>query len=146
MNFEQYKTEAHKLATYGDNTAYPILGLISEIGEFHYSMNEAELGDILWYIAECCTVFGIPLIEVPKKSTSITLMYMSTLLAGVFKKIIRGDPNAETIDAYIQGIYSCILFIIEKHELSLSDILEANLNKLYDRSNRNVLKGSGDNR
>jgi len=110
LKISDYQEKAHEFATYSSiGTAgfvYPVLGINGEVGEFtekvkkmfrdnHGVMDpkfiegiKKELGDIFWYLAECCTTF----------------------------------------------------------KLSLDDVAKTNLEKLKDRKERNVIKGSGDNR
>ena len=85
MNFNEYQTFARSTAIYpnlGDNISYPALGLCGESGEvaekikkilrdkggnFDESDREAvkkELGDVLWYIANLSSEFGILLSDV----------------------------------------------------------------------------------
>lgn len=86
MNFAEYQKQADTTAVYPkDNefmrVGYPILGLNGEAGEVaevlkktwrdhgeitDKSVNKihAELGDVLWYIAQTCTEFGLSMEEV----------------------------------------------------------------------------------
>lgn len=82
ITFREYQEEAHKTAVYPiqHRYVYPIVGLASEAGEvlgkykkylrenktIYHLVDELkkELGDVLWYIAEICTVYGIDLEEV----------------------------------------------------------------------------------
>ena len=82
MDFKEYQKLAHTTAKYptiGKDFIYPILGLVGEAGETankvkkifrddNGEITEArkneiakEFGDLLWYIAECCTAFGLSL-------------------------------------------------------------------------------------
>lgn len=109
MNFNDYQTKSRKTARYpiiGHAVIYPTLGLVNEAGEVAGKLKKvfrdkegeiseetrealkAELGDVLWYIAQVATEL----------------------------------------------------------DLSLNDIAEANIAKLYDRLERGRIKGEGDNR
>ena len=109
MNFSDYQTKSQKTASYpiiGHPVIYPALGLVNEAGEVAGKIKKvfrdkegqiseetrqalkAELGDVLWYIAQVATEL----------------------------------------------------------DLSLDDIAEANIAKLYDRLERGRIKGEGDNR
>src|SRR5262249_37444398 len=109
MNFNDYQTKSHKTASYpaiGHPIIYPTLGLLNEGGEVagkikkvfrdkEGQINEetrsalkAELGDVLWYLAQVATELN----------------------------------------------------------LSLDEIAEYNITKLYDRLERGKIKGDGDNR
>ena len=109
MDFNDYQNKSRKTAGYpaiGHPVIYPTLGLANEAGEvagkikkvFRDKAGEiseetrealkAELGDVLWYIAQVATELG----------------------------------------------------------LSLDEIAEYNIAKLYDRLERGKIKGDGDNR
>jgi len=109
MDFNDYQTKSRKTAGYpaiGHSVIYPTLGLVNEAGEVAGKIKKvfrdkggeisaetrealkAELGDVLWYIAQVATELG----------------------------------------------------------LSLDEIAEYNIAKLYDRLERGKIKGDGDNR
>jgi len=78
--FDDYQNWAMSKAIYKNKTAayfYPILGLVSEVGEFaallkreirdgEYSKEnlKKEAGDILWYLAAVCREEGLTMSEV----------------------------------------------------------------------------------
>jgi NTP pyrophosphatase (non-canonical NTP hydrolase) len=109
MNFDDYQARSRKTAKYpviGHPVIYPTLGLVNEAGEaagkikkvFRDKEGEiseetrealrAELGDVLWYLAQVATELN----------------------------------------------------------LSLDEIAESNIAKLYDRLERGKISGDGDNR
>jgi len=109
MDFNDYQTKSRKTAGYpavGHSVVYPTLGLVNEAGEVAGKIKKvfrdkdgqiseetraalkAELGDVLWYVAQVATELG----------------------------------------------------------LSLDEIAEYNIAKLYDRLERGKIKGEGDNR
>ncbi len=109
MNFNDYQTKSRHTAKYpaiGHPIVYPALGLVNEAGEVAGKIKkifrdkggeisaeirdalQAELGDVLWYLAQLSTELG----------------------------------------------------------LSLDNVAEANLAKLYDRLERGAIHGDGDNR
>ncbi|HLD20089.1 MAG TPA: nucleoside triphosphate pyrophosphohydrolase family protein [Patescibacteria group bacterium] len=109
MTFEEYQQKSRTTALYpnaGANFIYPTLGLVSEAGEVAGKVKKVmrddngvvsdekredikgELGDVLWYVSQCATEFG----------------------------------------------------------LSLDDIAQSNIEKLFSRKDRGVLGGSGDDR
>src|SRR5687768_7893095 len=109
MNFSDYQFKSRKTAAYpqiGHPVIYPTLGLVNEAGEVAGKIKKvfrdkegqiseetrealkAELGDVLWYIAQVATEL----------------------------------------------------------DLSLDDIAEHNIAKLYDRLDRGKIRGDGDNR
>jgi NTP pyrophosphatase (non-canonical NTP hydrolase) len=109
MDFADYQTKSRKTAKYpaiGHPVIYPTLGLVNEAGEVAGKIKKvfrdkdgqisdetrqalkAELGDVLWYLAQVATELN----------------------------------------------------------LSLDEIAEYNIVKLYDRLERGKIKGEGDNR
>ena len=109
MDFSEYQSKSRKTARYpavGHPVIYPALGLVNEAGEVAGKIKKvfrdkdgqiseetrealkAELGDVLWYIAQVATELN----------------------------------------------------------LSLNDIAQHNITKLYDRLERGKIHGDGDNR
>jgi NTP pyrophosphatase (non-canonical NTP hydrolase) len=85
MNFNDYQTKSRKTAGYpavGHAVIYPTLGLVNEAGEVAGKIKKvfrdqegqiseetrqalkAELGDVLWYIAQVATELNLSLDEV----------------------------------------------------------------------------------
>jgi NTP pyrophosphatase (non-canonical NTP hydrolase) len=94
MDFNEYQQKSHKTAIYpaiGHPVIYPTLGLVNEAGEVagkikkvfrdkdgHISEEtrqalKAELGDVLWYLAQVSTELGLTLDEVAE--ANITKLY-----------------------------------------------------------------------
>jgi NTP pyrophosphatase (non-canonical NTP hydrolase) len=89
MNFTEYQTRSRATAKYpaiGHGVIYPILGLVNEAGEVAGKIKKvfrdkggvisaetrealkAELGDVLWYLAQTCTELNIFLDEVAESN------------------------------------------------------------------------------
>ncbi len=89
MTFEDYQAKARTTAIYpniGSNYVYPTLGLTNEAGEVAGKIKKAmrddvgvitvekqedliaELGDVLWYLAQLATELGITLEDVAAKN------------------------------------------------------------------------------
>lgn len=85
MNFTDYQTKSRATAKYpviGHGVIYPTLGLVNEAGEVAGKIKKifrdkdgvmgeaekealkAELGDVLWYIAQVCSELNLSLDEV----------------------------------------------------------------------------------
>ena len=85
MNFNDYQEKSRKTAKYppiGHPVIYPVLGLTNEAGEVAGKIKkifrdksgiiaptdrtalEAELGDVLWYLAQVCTELELSLEQV----------------------------------------------------------------------------------
>jgi NTP pyrophosphatase (non-canonical NTP hydrolase) len=94
MDFNEYQQKSRKTALYpaiGHPVIYPTLGLVNEAGEVagkikkvfrdkdgHISEEtrqalKAELGDVLWYLAQVSTELGLTLDEVAE--ANITKLY-----------------------------------------------------------------------
>ena len=109
MDFNDYQTKSRKTAGYpaiGHPVIYPTLGLVNEAGE----------------------------------------------VAGKIKKVFRdqgGEINEETrqaIKAELGDVLWYIAQLATELDLSLDEIAEYNIAKLYDRLERGKIKGEGDNR
>ena len=87
MDFNDYQTKSRKTAAYpaiGHPIIYPALGLVNEAGEVAGKIKKifrdkggeineatrealkAELGDVLWYVAQVATELNLSLDEVAK--------------------------------------------------------------------------------
>lgn len=107
MNFSDYQKLSRRTAGYpaiGHPVIYPVLGLANEagevagkvkkifrdkggvIGEAEREALKAELGDVLWYIAQVCTELEIPLDEVAESN-------LAKLLDRQARGKIRGDGD-----------------------------------------------------
>ncbi len=109
MNFNDYQTKSRKTAKYpaiGHPVIYPTLGLVNEAGE----------------------------------------------VAGKIKKVFRdkdGEINAETRDALKAELGDVLWYMAQvatELDLTLDEIAEYNIKKLYSRFERGKIKGDGDNR
>lgn len=73
-------------------------------------------------------------------------------VCGKFKKVIRDDGGVLTdekkgmIKQELGDVLWYVATIARYMEIDLGSVARDNLDKLEDRMNRNVLKGSGDNR
>ena len=107
MNFSDYQKLSRRTAGYpsiGHPVIYPVLGLVNEAGEVAGKIKKvfrdkdgeisaetrealkAELGDVLWYIAQICTELEIPLNEVAEAN-------LAKLLDRQARGKIRGDGD-----------------------------------------------------
>jgi NTP pyrophosphatase (non-canonical NTP hydrolase) len=109
MNFNDYQTKSRKTAGYptiGSSVIYPTLGLVNEAGE----------------------------------------------VAGKIKKVFRdkdGQISAETrkaLKAELGDVLWYIAQVATELDLSLDEIAEYNIAKLYNRLERGKIRGEGDNR
>ena len=107
MNFNDYQTKSRKTARYpaiGHPVIYPVLGLVNEAGEVAGKIKKvfrdkggeindemrdalkAELGDVLWYVAQLCTELGLSLDEVAEHN-------LAKLYDRLERGKIRGDGD-----------------------------------------------------
>jgi NTP pyrophosphatase (non-canonical NTP hydrolase) len=83
MDFNTYQHQAHRTAVYPVNEAfvYTALGLVGEAGEYANKVKKTlrrdpmipgpeamadELGDVLWYLAECANAIGYSLDDIAR--------------------------------------------------------------------------------
>jgi NTP pyrophosphatase (non-canonical NTP hydrolase) len=92
--------------------------------------------------------------------TALGLANEAGEVAGVVKKIIRDDANLnmsltrsevarmnqEKIKAELGDVLWYLAAVAKEYNLKLSDVAQYNMDKLRDRAERGVLRGSGDNR
>lgn len=109
MNFNEYQEKSRKTAKYpaiGHHVIYPTLGLVNEAGE----------------------------------------------VAGKIKKVFRdkdGEINTETKSALKAELGDVLWYLAQvatELDLTLDEIAEYNIEKLYSRLERGTIKGDGDNR
>lgn len=107
MDFNEYQTKSRKTAGYpaiGHPVIYPVLGLVNEAGEVAGKIKKvfrdkdgeigeetraalkAELGDVLWYIAQLATELGLSLDEIAEHN-------ISKLYDRLERGKIRGDGD-----------------------------------------------------
>ncbi|MBI5933156.1 MAG: nucleoside triphosphate pyrophosphohydrolase family protein [Chloroflexi bacterium] len=107
MEFSEYQTKSRATAQYpsiGHPVVYPTLGLANEAGEVAGKLKkvfrdkggeisaetraalQAELGDVLWYLAQVCTELEISLDEVAEAN-------IAKLLDRQQRGKIRGDGD-----------------------------------------------------
>lgn len=71
-------------------------------------------------------------------------------VAGAFKKYIRGDYDEDELRERISGEAGDVLWywsrLLDEMDLTASDVMEKNADKLFDRKDRGVIQGDGDNR
>ncbi len=107
MNFNEYQQKSRKTAAYpaiGHPVIYPTLGLVNEAGEVAGKIKKvfrdkegeisadtraalkAELGDVLWYIAQVCTELELSLDDVAAHN-------IQKLYSRLERGAIRGDGD-----------------------------------------------------
>lgn len=109
MDFTTYQTKSRRTASYpaiGHSVVYPTLGLVNEAGE----------------------------------------------VAGKIKKVFRdkdgeiSDETREALKAELGDVLWYLAQVATELDLTLDEIAEHNIAKLYDRLDRGTIQGDGDNR
>jgi len=149
MDLNEYQKLAYTTAVYPaqHKISYPALGLVSEIGEYYHATIRRnkidELGDICWYCAALATDLGLKLDDCARIGVPDNLMICGTTIAGYVKKMLRGDKGVKT--SLIKLLIGNIIFTINM-DFGAEEICRRNIQKLFDRRDRGVLKGDGDHR
>lgn len=167
MNWKEYQKAAMAFKRYPQERAreYAAYGLIGEVGEVAslfakrargdtFAPGEweeklaKELGDCLWLLAACLDAVGV-CYEVkfcaefgPQLTSPLTLSSRANSVAFEVSMIVA-KPSMHYAAA---PLVNCILSIAREIGHDFDDLATANLAKLQDRADRNVIKGSGDNR
>jgi hypothetical protein len=157
MNFSEYKLEAARtcpdLGNILTNNIHMTMGMITEIQEMYEATDVInvyeEQGDFLWYFGNFCRMnnidFGHKLTELPaynENVTEIELFIATANLLDIFKKALAYNKPVvpETLNkicyeighSLLQAIAKINHIVVEKggEARTLSDVLEANINKL----------------
>jgi hypothetical protein len=170
MNPKVYQIAAHTTAldlgitgktasSESANLVYPLLGLISEIGELIDTINmmefnnlKSELGDIFWYCAEIYTQYGKEFeIKTPisfhqiDETILLDMFQSASVLCGKVKKGLRESaPITDKIFySEMTSIVGNLAGICECLDYSCEEIMRKNLEKLFSRKERGCITGSG---
>ncbi len=143
MNAREYHDKAREFANY-DNPEYPFWALIEEIGEFAGKVAKSmrgdcvldreallkEAGDVQWQLNESVAKFK----ESPKPFSDKLISLMDLL--AIYSTNDPHEDHKQLWDDYIEDHW----------DICPDRCRGENIKKLTDRKNRNVIKGSGDNR
>ena len=107
MTFEEYQTKSRQTAKYpnaDNNFIYPTLGLAGEAGEVAEKVKKIlrdnnglaseervqeikkELGDVLWYLSQLATEFGLSLEEIAQSN-------LEKLLSRLERGVLNGNGD-----------------------------------------------------
>jgi len=71
-------------------------------------------------------------------------------VAGAVKKYMRGDYGKKELRERVSGEAGDVLWywtrLLDELDLDASDVMEANAEKVFDRKERDVIRGDGDKR
>lgn len=173
--FSEYEKLAEVTCTYPDSlmVVCVTLGLCGETGEMFEKIqveqeNDEELkkeaGDILWYLAMIHKKMGLPEVNEWLEITDLTtdalfdpIVSMGKIAEQVKKHIrdnwdgnppiVLSDSRKEVIFEEWKKVLKAVTYIVAKTTgTSIKEVAAMNINKLYDRMERNKIHGEGDNR
>ena len=168
MNLQDYQKQAHATARYDDGTAlhYLIPALVTEILELKYTMSDEELiseaGDCLWFCAEILTQFDADmsayitdadLRTFPDPEVYIEwLLKLGRNILDAWVKAVRDNDavltpeKQESIRVWLSSVIHFLDGLVGFFGYTLEEIAQKNADKLADRAERGVIRGSGDKR
>lgn len=177
--WEEYQQKTLKTGIYpnrGNNTLYPTLGLMSELGEVAGKLKKmlrddkgilttdrqralsGEIGDVLWYEAALCSELGFEMKKIVHDASQCLIskeldMYQMILETQISMGIISMSIIDDTEKKSLSSVYSAlksIFFYIDNIctmlDLQIEKIAKDNIGKLISRKERGTLKGEGDTR
>lgn len=173
-SFDDYQYLACQTAKYpgrfdDSGKAYVSLGLSGEIGElieatYCNNIDEVmkELGDIFWYGSQLATEMGYQISQIRRipnpisveniKLTTISdnltyLSFISGKICDKTKKLLRdGEIDKITIKQKLAELFLALLNCCALLNVDWKEVCIRNLEKLFDRKERNMLHGSGGDR
>lgn len=175
MNWKEYQENCKKTlcyTSYKEMIACSALEILDEVTEFlehYYGENDErllhlELGDILYPVAILTDYYNVvpEAIAEPFQVIKYSIggdfientVYCAGKIAGIIKKVIRDgnyildetNGRKSKFQYYLDSLFTLILDYCSYSKLNFSDILNMNIEKLFDRKERGVLQGDGDER
>lgn len=136
MDFKEYQAKAVSTAIYqgrGNNLAYPVLGLMGEVGELIEKVEPA----LAFYD--------------PMTRRLLKLSWKASRIAEVVKRVFRGDREVnddfrELVKKELGDVLWYIAAICSELGLDMDEVARLNTEKLASRKKRGKLHGQGDNR
>jgi hypothetical protein len=172
-DFAQYQKAIEQFCIYPNEgkfgLMYPILGFIDEMGEFLADPSPDELGDAYFYPARILSHVGLTYpseyrIEHREKAFDLMISDMDCVMeisqekfpvaCGQLKKFLRDDNQDKLHDfmdsmlEIVDMLHAAAYWQVENKTMEGAAIviMQMNYDKLYDRMQRNVIKGDGDYR
>lgn len=166
--FDAYASWTDSVAKYPPTAEpfYLALGIADEVGEYNAATDDkqhfiAEAGDVCWYVARySVNVLGVPFSDLVKDANEARgscepgIVHVGTI-CGVEKKRIRdgelwdadklADKNAIAYNALKQILHIVIEEMLDI-DVTLQEVLEANVKKLSARLEAGTLRGDGEDR
>lgn len=160
-DLENYQAEAAKTSGPIDRLPRAALGFFGEREEYREHKRSGqrrsdaikELGDRAWYLADLCTELEIHLGAAVYEAEPTKI----SVIAEVPKKWLRGDDNRDELLGKLPGAIAAAWSELEadavrhiRHDQDVRalmlEIFRVNIDKLRDRQQRGVIRGSGDDR
>jgi hypothetical protein len=162
VDFKEYQYHAALTAVYppDNEREYLALGLLAEVGELagvlakHYRGDGGDLrekvlkeaGDVAWFVAQICRCTHTPFCDPHTHlrydaltDLPINAMREATALAAA---LLDGAP----VQKHSQALLIWLRLLVIRFDLTMDEVMQANLRKLADRQARGVLMGNGDER
>lgn len=172
MTLKNYQILASRTAIFKPEiaTTYVILKTVGELGELYEKLeNKAdaleiakEVGDVAWYLNEFTKMLGSSLEEldstakeVRQSSKSLPIPFYMGNLAETVGKGFRDDSielkhfslhRQLSIMTMLVNIWIILLEVCDSIDMTISSVLQINIDKLSKRQKENKIHGSGDNR
>jgi len=138
MNWDEYKIESARTATLTDPMRHAALGLVTESAELldmikrrdfystvigHTHLKE-ELGDVFWYLALAA-----------RNGAAIDPVTMGAGFEDLIKSCVYHSAYflRDYDEIHLTVIFSCVQAIATLSDMTLEEVLEANINKLRVR-------------
>lgn len=155
MDFNEYVIRTRETVIYASEVAlhYLIPGLLVEALELEKAWiydETKEAGDCLYFCARIADELGVTLDYKPFGTDTVTgcktmIKDRAWHICDKWVKSLR-DKTAFECKKSLEIIVGYVCDMAAIYEVTLSDIMQANVDKLADRNARGVLSGSGDNR
>jgi NTP pyrophosphatase (non-canonical NTP hydrolase) len=141
MEFDEYQSKVAKTAVYpnvGENYTYPVLGLAGETGETAGAIAEVAVSTAQASINLMAQLLGLSK-ETGDVSEAIKKLHRD--LGGVIT-----DEKRDQVKKELGDILWYIASLAREFKITLDDVAESNIEKLFGRIERGTIHGSGDNR
>lgn len=140
MNFNYYQQQTSKTNVYSNS----IDGLVRPIQDFILNPEEDKITEALSAVLKVKEILNIAYVVMGAAGESAEL-------CNKFKKAIRGDKTVQEFTEEARGeIGDAYWYLVGQLptvlDLDAEELAQGNLDKLFDRQNRGVIKGDGDER
>ena len=146
--FNDYQKFTIKTAIYpgagtGDpgEQLYLTLGLWGETMEWDEANDESEAGDVLYYLARLCEIYGLSLYDM----VSTDHAYEQVNIAERLKKLLR---DGKDVHQDVIQLMKNVIVVLKQHYsvMHLATFAKNNQEKLESRLERGVIQGEGSDR